>query len=138
MPRFHFLFPDLLGFQNILEAAVAMLQASAIQRIPFYVTKDVKPHLTESAIHSPTPKVGVMVSQPAREKARSIEHCCQIMRSRPMSVERKYGGKYYQIYTDLAKSTLPRRRYRQPNSIIPCLVDKISTQPLSRPASSVI
>jgi DNA ligase 4 len=74
MQRFHFLFPDLLGFQNIPKAAAAMLQASAIQRIPSYVTKDVEQHLTEFAIHSLTPKAGVMVPQPAHEKAKSIEH----------------------------------------------------------------
>jgi hypothetical protein len=97
--RFHFLLPDLLSFQNTFEAAVQLLQAPTIQRMPFHVAKDVGPLLKESAIHSLTPQVGVMVSQPAHEKARSIKHCCQMAHSRRMSVERKYDGEYCQVHS---------------------------------------
>ena len=74
MHRFHFLLPDLLSFQNTFEAAVKLLQAPSIQRMPFHVAKDIKPLLKESAIHSLTPQVGVMVLQPTYEKARSIKY----------------------------------------------------------------
>jgi hypothetical protein len=45
-----------------------------------------------------------MGSQPTDEKARSIEHCCQIASSRRLSVERKYSGEYYQIHNELTKN----------------------------------
>src|SRR5436853_2972087 len=72
--------------------------------MPFHIIKDIRLLLKKSAIHSLIPQVGVIVSQPAYEKARSIIYYYQIIYSRRISVEHKYDNKYYQIYINLTKN----------------------------------
>ena len=43
-----------------------------------------------------------MVGLPAFEKARSIEHCCQLVGKRSASVERKHDSEYCQIHVDIS------------------------------------
>ena len=42
-----------------------------------------------------------MVSLPAFEKARSIEHCCQLVGKCRASVEQKYDGEYRQVHVSV-------------------------------------
>jgi hypothetical protein len=58
---FHSLLLDLLSFQNTFKVAGQLLQAPTTQRMSFHVAKDIGSLLSESAIHSLTPQVGVMV-----------------------------------------------------------------------------
>jgi DNA ligase-4 len=48
------------------------------------------------------PQLGVMISLPLFEKARSIEHCCQLVGKHSASVERKYDGEYCQIHVNIS------------------------------------
>ncbi|KAF2190305.1 hypothetical protein K469DRAFT_723135 [Zopfia rhizophila CBS 207.26] len=103
MQKFHFLLPNVLGFQNSFEAAVRILSGTSIQRIPAQPTIALEDLLKEVAIRRLTPQTGVMITRPAHDKARSIRHCCQLARGRRLSVERKYDGEYCQVHIDLSK-----------------------------------
>ena len=104
MRQFHFLLPDLLTFQNSLEAAFQLLDEPMIRCMPFQAERDAERELREIANNDLKPQVGVMVTQTVYEKARSIKHCCQLAVHRRMSVERKYDGEYCQIHIDLNKA----------------------------------
>jgi DNA ligase-4 len=82
MRRFHFLLPDILGFQNSFEAAVQLLQSPTIRRMPTRVANDVEELLKQSVAVNLRPQIGVMVTQATHAKARSITHCCQMTGSR--------------------------------------------------------
>jgi DNA ligase 4 len=99
----HFLLPPLLRIQNSFEAAIQYLGGETIKKIPFRPAKDVEMLLTASAFHDIKPQIGVMVAQPSRKKARSIQHCGQLAGAKRVSVERKYDGEYCQIHIDLQK-----------------------------------
>jgi DNA ligase 4 len=107
MRRFHFLLPDILGFQNSFEVAVQLLQLPTIRRMPTRVANDVEELLKQSVAVNLRPQVRVMVTQATHAKARGITHCCQMAGSRRMSVERKYDGEYCQIHIDLSKDNNP-------------------------------
>jgi DNA ligase 4 len=76
--RFHFLLPDLLRFQNWFEAAVKLLQDATVGQMPTRVAKKVEGWPREIAVRGLVPQIGVMITQPAYEKSRSIKHCCQL------------------------------------------------------------
>ena len=95
--------PDLLVFQKSFEAAVKLMCRPTIRRMPAQVTKDVEGPLREIAVRELAPQIGVMITRPAYEKARSIMHCCQLAGRRSLSVERKYDGEYCQVHIDLSK-----------------------------------
>ena len=67
------------------------------------LTKDVEAPSRQSVAASLRPRVGIVVTQVVRTKARSIKHCCQMAASRRMSVEHKYDGEYCQIHIELSK-----------------------------------
>lgn len=50
------------------------------------------------------PQLGVVVSLPRFEEARSIHHCCQLVGKQDVSVERKYDGEYCQIHVLVSTS----------------------------------
>lgn len=102
--RFHFLLPDLLQFQNSLEACVRLLEIDMIRQMPSQPSREVQKRMRESASHRLKPEVGVMISPSCREKGRGIQHCCcQIAGGRTMSIERKYDGEYCQVHVNLKK-----------------------------------
>lgn len=47
------------------------------------------------------PQAGVLIRRPAFAKARSIQHCGQLLGRHRVSVERKYDGEYCQIHVQL-------------------------------------
>ncbi|KAH8726655.1 hypothetical protein GQ44DRAFT_705309 [Phaeosphaeriaceae sp. PMI808] len=103
MQKFHFLLPDILGFQNSFEAAVRMLSGTLIRRMPTQPTTILEFSLRDKAARKLKPQIGVMVTRPAHDKGRSIKHCCQLAKGRRLSVERKYDGEYCQVRIDLSK-----------------------------------
>ncbi|KFA53376.1 hypothetical protein S40293_09397 [Stachybotrys chartarum IBT 40293] len=104
MSEFHFLLPDLLRFQSIIQAAVELLDTSTIRCMPIQPAADARDGLREAARLELKPQVGTIAARPIYEKARSIKHCCQLAGTRRMSVERKYDGEYCQIHIDLNES----------------------------------
>jgi DNA ligase-4 len=82
---------------------VKLLDESTIFCMSYRVAKDAEVPLREIADRELELQIGVMVARPAHEKARSIEHYCQLAGPRRMSVERKYDGEYCQIYINLTK-----------------------------------
>jgi DNA ligase-4 len=104
MSRFHFLLPDLLRFQNSIPAAVGLLGNPTIRHMPIQPAVDTYSELKEIASRELEPQVGIMTARANYEKARSINHCCQLAGPRRMSVERKYDGEYCQIHIDLSTS----------------------------------
>ena len=101
---YHFLLPSLLRVQNSFGAAIQYLGGEIIKKMPFRPAKDVEMLLIASAFHDIKPQIGVMIAQPYREKARSIQHCGQLVGAKRVSVERKYDGEYCQIHIDLQKT----------------------------------
>lgn len=99
---FHFLLPDLLRFQNDLNASIDVLKG-ALQEYPG------RPDYRSEAVHRRTaaqtlrPVVGVKVSRADYVKGRSIDNCLSLMRKRKWMVERKYDGEYCEIHVDLSK-----------------------------------
>jgi DNA ligase 4 len=63
--------PDLLRFQNSFEAAVKLLQDDTVE-------KGIEGPLREIAGQGFVPEVGIIITRPESEKARSIKHCCQL------------------------------------------------------------
>jgi DNA ligase-4 len=104
MSQFHFLLPDLLRFQNSIQAAVGLLEKPTIRHMPIQPAADAWDELKKVASQELEPRVGIMTARPIYEKARSIRHCCQLAGHRRMSVERKYDGEYCQIHMNLSKS----------------------------------
>lgn len=104
MSRFHFLLPDLLKFQNSIQAAVRLLDRPTIQHMPIQPAADARDELKKAASLELEPQVGIMTARPIYDKARSIRHCCQLAGRRRMSVERKYDGEYRQIHIDRSSS----------------------------------
>jgi DNA ligase-4 len=101
---YHLLLPFLLRVQNSCEAAIQYLGGETIKKMPFRPVKDVEMLLIASAFHDIKPRIGVMISQPLREKIRSIQHCGQLVGAKRVIVERKYDGEYCQIHIDLQKT----------------------------------
>ena len=104
MRQFHSLLPDILCLQSCFAAAIRCLDDPAFSHIPprpldaeheQAIKLEVASHLK--------PQVGVMVQRPTYDKARSIQHCCDMADRRRISVERKYDGEYCQIHIDIWK-----------------------------------
>ncbi|KEY73852.1 hypothetical protein S7711_10132, partial [Stachybotrys chartarum IBT 7711] len=104
MSEFHFLLPDILRFQSTIQAAVELLDTSTIRCMPIQPAADARDGLREVARQELKPQVGTIAVRSIYEKARSINHCCQLAGARRMSVERKYDGEYCQIHVDLNES----------------------------------
>jgi DNA ligase 4 len=109
--QFHFLLPDILAFQNSLEAAVKILDIEIIRCMPFRVASDEELVLREFANSELNPQVGVMIARPGHQKARDIKHGCRLAGPGRVSVERKYDGEYCQIHVDLDHATRPIKIY---------------------------
>lgn len=105
MHHFYFLLSDLLRIQDSFEAVVELLREPTIARISIRVFEDTERLLRELTINHLRSQVGTMVMRPEHDKARSVEHCSQLVGSRRMSVERKYDGEYCQIHIDISRRT---------------------------------
>jgi DNA ligase-4 len=103
LQQFHVLLPDVLRFQNSFEAAVKLLQDATVRQKPTQVEKEAEGLFSESAVYELVPQIGIMITRPPYEKARSIKHCSQLAGQRRLSVERKYDGEYCQVHIDLSK-----------------------------------
>ncbi|ERF70354.1 hypothetical protein EPUS_07619 [Endocarpon pusillum Z07020] len=105
MRQFHRLLPDVLRLQNCLTAAINCLNDPAVSHIsPRSSLSEEQEHAVkvEVARHL-KPQVGIMVQQQSYDKARSIQHCCDMATRRRLSLERKYDGEYCQIHIDVSK-----------------------------------
>lgn len=103
---FHFLMPDLLRFQQDLTVAVGSLKTHFQQ---YSSTAD---HRAERLLklHASSllkPLINTKVSRPEFTKARSIEHCLQMLGSQSWVIERKYDGEYAEIHIDTSASENP-------------------------------
>ena len=103
MDQFHFVLRDLLDLQNSFEAAVTILGRARIRQLPPRPARDCQAALKLGIMDDLVPQIDVMVQRPPYHKARSIKHCCEMARSRQMSLERKYDGEYCQVHINLTK-----------------------------------
>jgi DNA ligase-4 len=103
---FHFLLSDILKVRSSLPAALElMMQADQIRRMPVSPAQREQRTLKESILAEVKPQVGIMISQPRYDKARSIKYCCHLVGFNDVSVERKYDGEYYQIHVNKDHTT---------------------------------
>ncbi|PGH07057.1 hypothetical protein AJ80_08070 [Polytolypa hystricis UAMH7299] len=101
--NFHFLLPQLLLFQDSLEAALETLNTDPIKSFPPRADPQYAKLLGKLAITHLNPRVGTKIGRPEFDKGRSIKHCCKMVGKRTMSIEKKYDGEYCQIHIDLSK-----------------------------------
>ncbi|PYH89345.1 putative ATP-dependent DNA ligase [Aspergillus ellipticus CBS 707.79] len=107
LKSFHFLLPHLLLFQDSFEGALNMLTSGPISHLPPHPDYALAKDLGPIALQHLNPNIGVKIGRPEYYKARSIKHCCRMVGSRRMSMERKYDGEYCQIHIDLSNRLNP-------------------------------
>lgn len=104
MRQFHCLLPDVLRLQNCFTGAIRCLDDPAISHIsPRQMNAEHEQAVKLGAASHLKPQVGIMVQRSAYDKARSIQHCCDMAARRRISVERKYDGEYCQVHIDISK-----------------------------------
>ena len=103
LKSFHFLLPDLLQFQNDFRAAIELLKGSLKEYPDSPDPRSERLHRL-SARGALKPVVGVKVGRPDFWKARSIDHCINMLDKQKWVLERKYDGEYCEIHIDLSKS----------------------------------
>ena len=103
---FHFLLPDLLRFQQNFDAALELLKGPLKE---YHARPDARSErlLRSGAAALIKPCVGVKVGRPTFHKARSIDHCLEMLDRHEWVLERKYDGEYCEIHIDLAWSSNP-------------------------------
>ncbi|KAK5332478.1 hypothetical protein LTR98_011400 [Exophiala xenobiotica] len=101
---FHFLMPDLLNVRTSLSGAVQLLEGDTISQLPVSPPSSLERSLKESARAEIEPRLGMMIGLQEFEKARSIQHCCQLAGHKAINVERKYDGEYCQIHVSRTNS----------------------------------
>ncbi|KAK5344797.1 hypothetical protein LTR61_011428 [Exophiala xenobiotica] len=101
---FHFLMPDLLKVRTSLSGAVQLLEGDTISQLPVSPPPSLERSLKESARAEIEPRLGMMIGLQGFEKARSIQHCCQLAGHKEINVERKYDGEYCQIHVSRTNS----------------------------------
>lgn len=103
LKKIHFLLPHLMVLQDSLEAAVSLVKSSSLRLFPHQPQSDICNLLEDKALEHFIPRIGIKIGRPEYLKARSIKHCCELIRQRRMSVERKYDGEYCQVHVDLTR-----------------------------------
>ena len=103
LKAFHFLLPDLLRFQDDFRAAIELLKGSLKEYPGCPDPRSERLHRL-SARGALKPVVGVKVGRPDFWKARSIDHCMNMLGQQKWVLERKYDGEYCEIHIDLSKS----------------------------------
>ncbi|KAK5356244.1 hypothetical protein LTS03_011709, partial [Exophiala xenobiotica] len=101
---FHFLMPDLLKVRTSLAGAIQLLEGDTISHLPVSPPPSIERPLKESARAEIEPRLGMMIGLQDFEKARSIQHCCQLAGRKEIHVERKYDGEYCQIHVSRTNS----------------------------------
>ncbi|KAK5219359.1 hypothetical protein LTR47_011506 [Exophiala xenobiotica] len=101
---FHFLMPDLLKVRTSLAGAIELLEGDTISHLPVSPPHSIERPLKESARAEIEPRLGMMIGLQDFEKARSIQHCCQLAGRKEIHVERKYDGEYCQIHVSRTNS----------------------------------
>jgi DNA ligase-4 len=101
---FHFLLPALLSVRTSLSDAVQLLEGDVISQLPVSPPSSLEKPLREAARTEIEPRIGTMIGLQAFDKARSIQHCCQLAGRKEVSVERKYDGEYCQVHVSLTNS----------------------------------
>ena len=102
---FHVSLPDCLAVRSSLRHALQLLDdPDCVQLLSQSVENG---EYTSVSLAAPQLKsqLGVMVSPPSFEKARSIEHCCQLVGKGRASVEQKYDGEYCQVHVSVLAGT---------------------------------
>ncbi|GFF35133.1 pre-mRNA-splicing factor sap61 [Aspergillus udagawae] len=84
-----------------------MLASEPLSHYPPNPIPELARDLCMQALQHLRPRIGTKIGRPEYYKARSIQHCCQMIGRRRMSVERKYDGEYCQIHIDLTKRPNP-------------------------------
>lgn len=105
MHHHHLLLSNVLCFQNTFRAAIDFLdKLQSSQRHHGPQDRNYPLDLKAEAARYLKPQVGVMIQRPAYDKARSLQHCCNMAARKRMSIERKYDGEYCQVHVELSKS----------------------------------
>ncbi len=104
MLQFHFLLPSILSVQDSIAAAINHLNQPNIASLPHNPEPDAADAFKKTVLKGIVPRLAIMVKRQPYEKARSINHCCQMADKRLMSIERKYDGEYCQIHIDRSQS----------------------------------
>lgn len=99
----HFLLPDLLRFQQGIPAACSALR-TIFAAYPAAPDPSSERLLSLNASASLSPQVGIKISRPPFTKARSIQHCLNMLGPQSWVIERKYDGEYCEIHIDLTLS----------------------------------
>ena len=100
LERYHFLFPELLMFQNDSDAVFNMLRGelSCYPTVP--ELSEQKPMRLEAA-QKLRAIVGIKVGRPTFHKAWSSKHCIQLVGQQAWAAEVKYDSEYCEIHVDL-------------------------------------
>lgn len=101
---FHFLLPDLLQFQNDFRATIEQLRGP-LREYPECPDQRSERLHRNSARTLLKPVVGIKVGRAEFTKARSIEHCLNMLGQERWVLERKYDGEYCEIHIDLNRSS---------------------------------
>ncbi|KAK6428190.1 hypothetical protein LTR95_015670, partial [Oleoguttula sp. CCFEE 5521] len=103
---FHFLLPDLLRFQQNFALAISLLRGP-LGEYPERPDPRSQRLLRQQATARIKPCVGVKVGRPTFHKARSMQHCTNLLGQQEWVLERKYDGEYCEIHIDLSLSPDP-------------------------------
>ena len=102
---FHVSLPDCLAVRSTLRHALQLLDEPDCVQLLSQSVENGEYTSVSLAAPQPKPQLGVIVSPPSFEKARSIEHCCQLVGKCRASVEQKYDGEYCQVHVSLTAGT---------------------------------
>nr|OQO18868.1 hypothetical protein B0A51_14534 [Rachicladosporium sp. CCFEE 5018]OQO25551.1 hypothetical protein B0A51_06870 [Rachicladosporium sp. CCFEE 5018] len=105
---FHFLLPDLLRFQHNFNSAISLLRGPLVE-YPERPDPRSQRLLRQQATSLIRPCVGVKVGRPNFHKARSMQHCINLLGQQQWVLERKYDGEYCEIHIDMSLSRDPTR-----------------------------
>jgi DNA ligase 4 len=104
MRQFHCLLPDLLCLQNCFAAAMTCLDSPSFSHLASRpLDEEHEQKIKIEAEPYLKPQVGIMIQRASFYKARSIQHCCDMVGRRRISVERKYDGEYCQVHINISK-----------------------------------
>ncbi|KZZ88002.1 ATP-dependent DNA ligase domain-containing protein [Ascosphaera apis ARSEF 7405] len=101
--NFHFLFPHILSVRGSLQQAVRSLDTDPICTLPSNPEAKSQRALVRLSTPHLVPLIGCKVGRPPFLKARSIEHCSNLIGRRWATVQRKYDGEYFQAHIDCTK-----------------------------------
>nr|OQO04084.1 hypothetical protein B0A51_18530 [Rachicladosporium sp. CCFEE 5018] len=105
---FHFLLLDLLRFQQNFTSAISLLRGPLVE-YPERPDPRSQRLLRQQATSLIRPCVGVKVGRPNFHKARSMQHCINLLGQQQWVLERKYDGEYCEIHIDMSLFLDPTR-----------------------------